>query len=266
MITLNINVPNVAQVIAAGFTSIQLQKSSTQQQSGSYADVLGASAPLQSTTTTYTLLDVNGNAGDWYTVVYTINGASPSQPGVAMPGYLSDLANAVRDLIGVTSLEVPDATLQEWTLLPAALTTCRARLASASLVFDSVVAAGGDAATNALSALAHLLAARVCQRMKVQVADSEQMGQYRIQRNRQMDWSQTATELTATYEWLIAQAAGDSATKALSYLSGVALAGPTRGGYDTSGSLITLNGGYAPNGDTPLPNNLPAPNDGIISG
>ena len=73
MITLTISVPNVVQVVAAGYVNIQLQKSATGQQYGTYANVGGATAALDGSgaQTSYSLTDVSGGVGDWYEVVYT---------------------------------------------------------------------------------------------------------------------------------------------------------------------------------------------------
>jgi len=267
MITLTISVPNVAQVLAAGFTELQLTKSASQQQNANdYASVAGATAALVSGTTSYTLTDVNGSPGDWYAVFYTqAGGANPSAPGASMPGYLSDLCATVRDLLGVTTNEVSDSQIQGFSYLPSALARVRTRLASNSLVFDTLVAAGGDASAHALAALAHLTAALLCPRMTVMVVDMEVFKDYRYQRNRQMDWTATQTELLAQYEMYISQAAGESAASALALMTGVALAGPTRGGYDTSGGLVNVNQGVMNDAGTPpLPNNMPLPGQGIL--
>lgn len=267
MITLTISVPNVTQVLAAGFTQLQLQKSASQRQNaGDYANVAGAVAALVSGTTSYSVTDVNGAAGDWYVVLYTqAGGANPSAPGVAMPGYLSDLCATVRDLLGVTTNEVSDSQIQGFSYLPVALARVRARLASDALVFDTLVAAGGDASAHALAALASLTAALLCPRMTVMVVDSEVFKDYRYQRNRQMDWTATQTELLDQYEMFISLAAGESAATALALMTGVALAGPTRAGYDTSGGLINVNQGVMNEAGTPpLPNDLPLPGEGIL--
>ena len=277
MITLTISVPNVAQVLAAGFTEVQLQKSANQQQSGSYSAVAGAVTALASNTTSYALTDVLGNPGDWYVVVYTqAGGANPSGPGAPMPGYLSDLCATVRDLLGVTTNEVSDSQIQGFAYLPSALARARTRILSAasaapagspasSMTFDSLVAGGGDTSAHALAALANLTAALLCPRMTVMVVDSEQFKDYKYQRNRQMDWTATQTELIGQYEIFISQAAGESAASALALMTGVALAGPTRGGYDTSGGLINVNQGVMNEAGTPpLPNDLPLPGEGIL--
>ena len=266
MITLTISVPNVAQVLAAGFTELQLQKSANQQQSGSYSTVAGAVAALASNTTSYALTDPAGNPGDWYVVVYTqAAGANPSGPGAAMPGYLSDLCNTVRDLLGVTTNEVSDSQIQGFSYLPVALARVRARLSSDAATFDTLVAGGGDTSAHALAALAYLTAALLCPRMTVMVVDSEQFKDYKYQRNRQMDWTATQTELLAQYEVFVSLAAGENAATALALMTGVALAGPTRGGYDTSGGLINVNQGVMNEAGTPpLPNDQPLPGEGIL--
>ncbi len=282
MITLTITVPTPQQVIAANYVALQLLKSATGQQYGSYANVTGASVALDPTgaTTSYQLTDINGGVGDWYEVVYTqAGGSNPSAPGAPMPGYLSDLCTTVRDLLGVTTNEVADSQLQGYVYLPMALATCRERLASSGVfvggdptsgpVFDVVVGAGGDASAYALAALAHLLAARVCERMKVQVPDTEQLDKYRIQRNRIMDWSQTATELLAVYEEMISRAAGylieNTQLVATLLAKSTSLAGPTRAGYDTTGGLITVNDGSTDiGGDPVLPNDQPLPGQGFL--
>jgi len=279
--TLTISVPSVVQVVAAGYVNLQLQKSATGQQYGSYANVVGVSVPLDGSgaITSYALTDVLGGVGDWYAVVYTqVGGVNPSAPGQPMPGYLSDLCNAARDLVGVSTNEVTDAQLQNFGYLPMALATCRDRMASSGVftggaptsgpVFDVVVGAGGDASAYALAALAHLLASRLCERMKVQVPDNEQLALYRIQRNRIMDWSQTATELLADYEELISRAVGSAVenTQLVATLlaASVGLTGPTRGGYDTSGGLITVNDGTTGiSGNPVLPNDQPLPGQGL---
>lgn len=266
MITLTISVPNVAAVLAAGFTELQLQKSASQQQSGTYSNVAGAVAALVVGTMSYTLVDVLGGPGDWYAVVYTqAGGANPSAPGAPMPGYLSDLCNTVRDLLGVTTNEVADSQIQGFSYLPSAQARVRARLLSDTVTFDTLVAAGGDTSAHALASLAYLTAALLCPRMTVMVVDSEQLKDYKYQRNRQMDWSQTQSELLAQYEVFISHAAGESAATALALMTGVALAGPTRAGYDTSGGLITVNQGVMNEAGTPpLPNDVPLPGEGII--
>jgi hypothetical protein len=244
MITLTISVPNVAQVLGAGFTELQLQKSANQQQSGSYSDVAGAIVALASNVTSYSLTDVLGNPGDWYVVIYTqAGGVNPSGPGAAMS----------------------DAQIQGFAYLPSALARVRTRLTSNSLTFDTLVASSGDAGAHALAALASLTAALLCPRMTVMVVDSEVFKDYRYQRNRQMDWTATQSELLAQYEMFISQAAGESAASALALMTGVALAGPTRAGYDTSGGLINVNQGVMNEAGTPpLPNDLPLPGEGIF--
>lgn len=267
MITLTINVPNVTQALAAGYTQLQLTKSASQRQNGGdYANVAGASAALVSGTTSYTLTDINGVAGDWYAVVYTqAGGASPSAPGPSMPGYLSDLCATVRDVLGVTVNEVSDSQIQGFSYLPVALARLRARLMSDGVTFDALVAAGGDGAAHALAALAYLTGALLCPRMTVMVVDSEQFKDYKYQRNRQMDWTATQQQLMEQYEMYASLAAGESATTALSFLPGVALAGPTRGGYDVSGGLVNVNQGVMNEAGTPpLPNDMPIPGQGIV--
>jgi hypothetical protein len=124
---------------------------------------------------------------------------------------------------------------------------------------------GGDTAAHALGALASLTAALLCPRMTVMVVDMEQFKDYRYQRNRQMDWTATQSELLAQYELFISQAAGESAASALALMAGVALAGPTRAGYDTSGGLVNVNQGIMNEAGTPpLPNDLPIPGQGIL--
>ena len=281
MITLTISVPAVQQVVAAGYVNLQLQKSATGQEYGTYANVGGAVAALDGSgvVTSYSLTDVSGGVGDWYEVVYTqAGGSNPSAPGQPMPGYLSDLCNTTRDLLGVSTNEITDAQLQGFSFLPVALATCRERMASSGVflggaptsgpVFDVVVGSGGDASAYALGALAHLLASRLCERMKIQVADSEQLALYRIQRNRIMDWSQIATELMALYEELISRAIGSTVenTQLVATLlaASVGLTGPTRGGYDTSGGLITVNDGTTGiSGNPVLPNDQPLPGQGL---
>lgn len=266
MLTLTISVPNVAQVLAAGFTEVQLQKSGNQQQSGSYSAVAGAMTALVSNTTSYLLTDVNGTSADWYAVIYTqAGGANPSALGAPMPGYLSDLCTTVRDLLGVTTNEVSDAQIQGFSYLPVALARVRARLQSDAATFDTLVASGGDTSAHALAALAYLTAALLCPRMTVMVVDSEQFVAYRYQRNRQMDWNATQQELLGQYEIFISLAAGESAASALALMTGVALAGPTRDGYDTSGGLINVNRGIMNEAGTPpLPNDMPLPGEGIL--
>lgn len=267
MITLTISVPNVTQVLAAGYTQVQLKKSASQRQNGNdYANVAGATATLVNGTTSYTLTDVSGAAGDWYVVVYTqAAGANPSAPGAAMPGYLSDLCATVRDALGVTTNEVSDSQIQGFSYLPVALARLRVRLTSDTVTFDAVVAAGGDGAAYALAALAYLTGALLCPRMTVMVVDMEVFKDYRYQRNRQMDWTATQQQLMEQYEMYASLAAGESATTALALMPGALLAGPTRGGYDVSGGLVNVNQGVMNEAGTPpLSNNLPIPGQGIV--
>lgn len=264
MITFTISVPNVAQVLGAGFANVQLTKSANQQQSGSYANVAGASAALVSNTTSYTVTDVSGGSGDWYAVVYTqAGGTNPSAPGTPMPGYLTDLCNTIRDLLGVSTVELTDTQIQGFAYLPTALGRIRQRLASDGLTFDTLIATGGDAGALALGALAHLTGALLVPRMSVVVLDGEKLKDYSYQRQRKMDWNQTLDQLQAQYELLISQAAAELATSAAvtAALPGVLLGGPTSGGYDTTAGLTGLRWpGQLEDPYPPLPNNAPEVN------
>lgn len=237
MITLTANVPSPDQIIAAGFTQVRLMKSGNGTSTGTFAAVTGASDALVSGTTSYTLTDALGGYGDWYATQYTNAGATTvSSLGTAQPGYLSDLCGTIRDLLGVTTIEVTDAQIQGFAYLPAALARVRARFPG----FDPAIGAGGDTGTLCLGALAHLTAALLCPRMTVAVVDSEQFKDYRYQRNRQMDWSATQNALFAEYEILISAAAGETSSNPAMYPVATLLAGPTTSGADTSGGLVPL--------------------------
>lgn len=244
MITLTINVPAISQVLAAGFDHIQVLKSSNQTAAGPYT-AQTPTIPLAANTTSYSFVDAAGGYGDWYETEYLASG-TPSTPSAPQPGYLSDLLATVRDLLGVTTVEVSDSQIQGFAFLPTALSRVRGRLAStygvSAVTFDGVVAAGGDGQAAALGALAHLTAALLCPRMTVMVVDSEQFDKYKYQRNRQMDWSQTQQQLLAQYELLISKAAGE--TQAVGAPTGVTplvVAGPTSSGKTPSGALTPAN-------------------------
>lgn len=265
MITLTISVPNPSAILAAGFTTLQLQKSGTQTASGTYSAVAGASVALSGSVTSYALVDPAGTPADWYETVYTSQpgGGTSSSPSAPQPGYLSDLCATVRDLLGVTTNEVSDQQIQGFAYLPAAQSAVRARLTSAGASLDAVIAAGGDLASLALGALAYYTAALLCPRMTVMVVDSEQFKDYKYQRNRQMDWTATQQILLAQYEQYVSQAAQEvSGSATVVALPALLLSGPTRAGYDTSGGLIAVNAG-AMNaaGTPPLPNDEPLPED-----
>ncbi len=235
MITLNVTVPSAAAIIAASYTEVQLLKSSTQTAAGPYVAIAGTATVLVVNQTSYTLVDPLGGWGDWYQTNYT-NGTLNSTSSPSQPGYLSDLCNTIRDLLGVTTNEVTDTQVQGFSYLPTALARIRQRFK----MFDTTVAAATDAGALCLGALAHLVAALLCPRMTVAVVDSEQFDKYRYQRNRQMDWSQTQQELLTQYENLISMAAGELSSVTTLYIPGVVMAGPSRAGYDTSAGLITL--------------------------
>ncbi len=236
MVTLSLAVPNIQQVLAAGFDNIQVLKSTSQTSAGPYTP-LSALLPLQQNVTSYTYTDFYGGYGDWYeTKFYVSTSQVTSGPSAPQPAYLSDLCNAVRDLLGVTTTEVADSQIQGFSFLGSALARIHDRLPT----FDTLLAAGGDAANLCLAALSHFTAALLCPRMTVQVLDSIQIKDYREQRNRQLDWSQTQAELMAKYELYISLAAQESVTDTSVYISPMALAGPTRAGYDTSGGLIAV--------------------------
>lgn len=239
MITLTLSVPNITQVLAAGYTTLELTKSASQQQYGNdYAPIAGASVALSTGVTSYSLTDISGSPGDWYAALYLqAGGTNPSAPGSPMPGYLSDLCNATRDLLGVTTAEVSDTQVQGYAYLPTALAHVRQRLST----FDSVVAAGGDLGSLALGALAHYVAYLLCQRMKTIVVDMEQFKDYRYQRNRIMDWDATAQSLLERFEVMVSQAAQETPDDVNVMEDGAfILSGPTRGGQDTSGGLVPM--------------------------
>lgn len=234
MITVTVTVPSPAQVIAQGFTQLQLEKSSNQTATGTYAAV-GSPVSLDPAITNYTLVDVSGSYTDWYVTVY-LSGAGASNPSAPQPGYLSDLLSQTRDLLGVSTNEVTDTQMQGFGYFPAALARCRQRLAT----FDTLITAGGDSAALCFNALASLLASLLCQRMKLNVMDSEVFKDYRYIRNKALDWDETRKALLEQYELAISQAAGENGAFAATYLAPVKMAGPTTGGTDNSG-LVPIN-------------------------
>ncbi len=233
MITLTLNVANPAQVIASGYPNLVVAKSSTQTSAGPWGTLVPAIA-LISTQTLYSFTDVAGSYGDWYVTQFETSGGILSSNSTPQPGYFSDLANTIRDLLGVTTNEVTDSQIQGFSYLPTAL----ARIHGRFVTFDTSIASGGDTSSLCLGALAHLTAALLCPRMTVAVVDSEQFKDYRYQRNRQMDWNQTQQELLVQYEMLISQAAGEVTSLAATFVSGLVLAGPSRSGNDNDGGLV----------------------------
>ncbi len=242
MNTLTLTVAAPAAIYAAGYTQLIVQKSSTQTAAGPYANT-GSPIALDPTgvQTTYTFVDMQGSPADWYETTYynptTVQYSSPSAPE---PGYLSDLCNNVRYLLGVDTTTLPDATVQGLAFLPAALAHTRQRIST----FDTVVATGGNLAQLALAALAHYTAALLCPAMTVLIPDMLQFDKWRLQRNRQLDWTRTQQNLLTEYELLVSQANGELATTAaeLAFIlpQAVVMAGPTRGGIDTSGGLFPV--------------------------
>lgn len=261
MITLTLSVPNAAQAITAGYDSLQVLSSIAE--SGTYV-ALTPTIALANNTTSYTFTDFNGSNATWYKTQFlassTQQTSSQSDP---QPGYLTDLCNTVRDLLGVTTNEVSDSQIQGFSYLPTATAQVRARLNSAGATLDSLIAGGGDLMSLALGALAYYTAALLCPRMTVMVVDSEQMKDYKYQRNRQMDWTATQGQLLVQYEVYVSQAAQEySASTNVMALSGLLLSGPTRAGFDTSGGLIAVNSGAMnAQGTPPLPNDEPLPED-----
>lgn len=233
MITLTLNVANPAQVIANGYPNLVVAKSSTQTSAGPW-NILVPSIALISTQTAYSFSDVAGGYGDWYVTQFETSVGQLSAYSSPMPGYFSDCTNTIRDLLGVTTNEIADSQIQNFSYFPTALATIHQRFSA----FDTTIAAGGDSANACLGALAHLTAALLCPRMTVVLMDMEQFKDYRYQRNRQMDWAQTQQELMNRYEALISQAANETAANAAVYINPLALAGPTRSGIDTNGGLV----------------------------
>jgi hypothetical protein len=233
MITLTLNVPSIAAVLAANYNTLRVSKSNTQTPSGPYTAVAPDIA-LVAGQAAYTFVDPVGNFGDWYETQFVIMPAgTTSSASAPQPGYLSDVLVAVRDKLGVTVTDVPDATIQQFNYLPAALAKIRVQLPT----FDALVAAGGDTSNLCLQALICLTAARLCPRLKGVIMDMEIFKDYRYQRNRQLDWDAAAVTLLAEYDEAISQASGETATLDHLDVPGVLLAGPTRGGKDTSGGL-----------------------------
>lgn len=234
MITLTIANPNNDALMTAGFTLIRVNKSTSGTAAGPFS-ALTPDITLLTGVTSYLYLDPLGNPGDWYTTQFVSGGNTLSSATAPEPAYLSDLCNAIRDALGVSPNEISDATIQGMAYLPAAFGRIRLRLPT----FDALVTAGGDPAALCLSALTHLTAYLLCQRLKTQVMDREQFKDYQYQRNKQMDWDATAAALLATYEMAISQAAGDNANTVSMYVSPMGLAGPSRAGLDNSG-LISI--------------------------
>ncbi len=241
MITLTISNPTNDALIAAGFTGIRVSKSTTGTNAGPW-QVLGPDITLVLAQTSYYFIDPAGKDGDWYINQFIYTGGQLSSPSSPQPGYLSPVCSQVRDLLGVSTGEVTDSQIQEYAYLPSALARIRQRFSA----FDATVSAGGDTAMLCLGALAHLTAAFLCPRMTVAVVDSEQFKDYRYQRNRQMDWSQTQQLLLAQYEILISEAASETSSVLTLYPTPVIMAGPTSAGLDTSGGLIPLENDVLP--------------------
>jgi hypothetical protein len=245
MITLTVNVPNIAQVLAAGFTHVQLLKSNTQTAAGPYTLVNGSATALVPNQTAYSILDAVGDYGDWYeSQLLNQPQSSTSSASFPEPGYLTDLCNGARDLLGVTTAEVNDAQITGFAILPVALSACRSRLAT----FDTVIAGGGDLGAAALGALSFYVAALLTNRLAQAVMEQEKFRDYSYMRNKQLDWAATRAGLLEQYEILISRAAGETtATTVGLMVPGLKLAGPTSGGYDTSGGLSPFDpdGGFA---------------------
>jgi hypothetical protein len=232
MITLTLNVPAVATILAAGFTEIVVLKSSNQTAGGAYSQV-GSPVALVAGQTSYSFTDPAGDYPDWYRTQYS-NGASlTSSASGALPGYFSDAAQAIRDKLGVTTLDVPDTVIQQFGALPAGLAKIRAQLPT----FDTLVAGGGDGQALCLQALICLVASGLCSRLKGVVMDSEYFKDYRYIRNKALDWDAAAEALLAEYDEALSLASGESATADHADVPGMLLGGPTRGGFDTSGGL-----------------------------
>lgn len=237
MITLTLSVPDNDAIMGAGFIKIRGKRHSG-----------GASAPAVTTVPditlvagqlAYTLVDPMGAPTDWFGSVYVDGGGSESSESAPQPGYLSDLMAAAMDLLGMTPDQVSNAQLQGLGYLPTAYAKARERCPT----FDTLVAAGGDAAQLCLGALANLLAALLCDRAKVWVVDSETFKDYKYQRNKVMDWDDTRDNLLDRYNELIGIAQGESATADSVYVPPMGLSGPTRAGLDTSAGLVPLQDG-----------------------
>lgn len=245
MITLTVNVPNIAQVLAAGFTHVQLLKSSTQTAAGPYTLVSGSATPLVANQTAYSIIDAAGDYGDWYeSQLLNQPAGTTSSPSFPEPGYLTDLCIGARDLLGITTAEVADSQITGFAVLPVALTACRSRLAT----FDTVIAGGGDLGAAALGALTYYVAALLTNRLALAVMEQEKFRDYSYVRNRQLNWDATREALMEQYEVLISRASGEMTATALnSMVPGLELAGPTSGNFDTSGGLASFNppGGVA---------------------
>jgi hypothetical protein len=232
---LTLSAPQVNILLAAGFTSVRVFKSDTKTPTGPWS-ALTPDVALVADTTSYSFADAAGVVGDWYRTQYLLPPATLSSPSAPEPSYLSDLFAGVRDLLGVTSAELSDAQLLGFAFLPAAFAEVRKRLAT----FDTVLAAGGDAGAACLSALTYLLASLAASRMASSVMDSERFGQYMYTRHKALDWTKTQENLRCQYETLISQAAGEDVNSGV-MVPGMVLAGPTRGGYDTTGGLVPFN-------------------------
>ncbi len=242
MNVVNLNAPYVAQAIAAGYDHLQVLSATSE--GGTYA-ALGAAMPLVAGVTLYPYVDFAGTDATWYQseFINTGNGGVPA-PAVQsepQPGYLAALCNNVRGLLGVDSTTLPDATVQGRAFFHAALSHVRQRIAT----FDAILVGGAvDTARLAMAALDHYTAALLCPAMTVLIPDMLQFDKWRLQRNRQLDWSQTQQNLLAQYEVLVSQANGEFATTVaeLAFIlpQAVVMAGPTRGGIDTSGGLLPV--------------------------
>jgi hypothetical protein len=240
VISLSIAVPNNDQIMQSGYTLIRVSKSSTGTNAGPYSTV-SPDITMVLGTSAYTFLDMAGVNGDWYLYQF-VNGSTLSSASDPQPAYLPLICVAIRDLLGVTTVEAPDSIVQEYSFLPNALARVRQRVAT----FDTIIHAGGDNAALGLAALAHLVASLLCPRMALQVMELEQFKDYRYQRNRQMDWEAHQAGLLTTYEVLISQAASETPLNTALYPSPVLLAGPTSSGTDTSGGLIQLENDLLP--------------------
>ncbi len=250
MITLTLAAPGNDQAIGAGYDHLQVL-ACRGSSAGPFAAIGAVSLVLG--TTSYSYTDFSGAPGDWYEAQYLTAGTGAVTPPYGLtPGYFTTLANSIRDLLGVSTNEITDTQLQDLGFVPQATAQLRTRIAT----FDSLIATGGDPATLALGALAHYTAALLCPRMTMMIMDQERFKDYQYIRNRNLDWTATATALMARYEILASQAAGETYTNLASYASPLALAGPSRAGEDNPG-LVPFTPDPFENPLVPYTNTLP---------
>jgi len=136
--------------------------------------------------------------------------------------------NMIRGLLGVSSTEVPDATVLLEPFLPSAEAVVKAGIST----YATIILAAGDNLVLLRSGTAALCAALLCQEMERADAQSFRVGDF-DERGSKVDWRGKANTLLERARTLLA----GISTRTWTRRTSVALAGPTRSGSNVPAEL-----------------------------